>query len=77
MSSAQPVSFPNTSATRSGLTAGAGVDIALTERWLLRIEYRYTNFGTIAYNSSVFPGVNENHKISENVVRWGVSYKFW
>jgi outer membrane immunogenic protein len=69
--------FSDTSATRSGLTAGAGVDIALTERWLLRIDYRYTNFGTIAYNSSVFPGVNENHKISENVVRWGASYKFW
>jgi outer membrane immunogenic protein len=69
--------FSDTSATRSGLTAGAGVDIAATERWLLRLEYRYTNFGTIAYNSSVFPGFNENHKISENVIRWGVSYKFW
>ena len=69
--------FSDTSATRSGLTAGAGVDIAATERWLLRLEYRYTNFGTIAYNSSVFLGVNENHKISENVFRWGIAYKFW
>jgi outer membrane immunogenic protein len=67
----------DTSATRTGLTAGAGVDIAATERWTLRIEYRYTNFGTAAYNSSLFPGFNETHKISENVMRWGLSYKFW
>jgi outer membrane immunogenic protein len=69
--------FSDTSATRTGLTAGAGIDIAATDRWLLRIEYRYTNFGSVAYNSSVFPGFNENHKISENAMRWGVSYKFW
>jgi outer membrane immunogenic protein len=41
--------FSDASATRTGLTAGAGVDIAATERRTLRIEYRYTNFGTVAY----------------------------
>src|SRR5205085_2554367 len=44
--------FSDTSATRTGLTAGAGIDVALTQRWLARLEYRYTNFGTVAYNSS-------------------------
>jgi outer membrane immunogenic protein len=69
--------FNNNSATRTGWTLGAGFDYAFTDRWLARIEYRYTDFGTFRYIPIVFPGFAENHRITENAVRLGLAYKFW
>ena len=69
--------FNNNAATRTGWTLGAGFDYAATARWLVRIEYRYADFGTLRYVSTVFPGFAENHRITENVVRLGLAYKFW
>jgi outer membrane immunogenic protein len=59
------------------VTAGAGVDYAITDRWLGRLEYRYADFGDFSYNTVVFPGLTERHKTHENAFRWGLSYKFW
>jgi outer membrane immunogenic protein len=69
----------NNSATRTGWTLGAGFDYAATAHWLVRLEYRYADFGTFSYNAPVFglPLVAENHKITENAVRLGLAYKFW
>jgi outer membrane immunogenic protein len=69
--------FNNNSATRTGWTLGAGFDYAFTDKWLARIEYRYTDFGTFRYIPIVFPGFAENHRITENAVRLGLAYKFW
>lgn len=65
------------SSTRSGWTVGAGLDWAFAGNWVARIEYRYADFGTFSYNPAVFAGFTENHDITENAVRIGLSYKFW
>jgi len=65
------------SSTRTGWTLGAGFDYAFTPNWIGRVEYRYADFGTFSYTPSVFPGYTENHKITENVVRFGLAYKFY
>jgi outer membrane immunogenic protein len=69
--------FTDNSTTRTGWTLGAGLDYALTDRWIGRIEYRYANFGTFSYNSAVFGPVTESHKTTENAFRLGLAYKFW
>jgi len=42
------------STTRIGWTAGAGAEAMLWSNWLMRIEYRYANYGT--YGFTLFPG---------------------
>jgi outer membrane immunogenic protein len=71
--------FTDNSATRTGWTLGAGLDYALTDRWIGRVEYRYANFGTFSYNTAVFgPALfSESHKTTENAFRLGLGYKFW
>jgi outer membrane immunogenic protein len=69
--------FTDNSATRNGWTLGAGLDYALTDRWIGRVEYRYANFGTFSYNTAVFGAVTESHKTTENAFRLGLAYKFW
>jgi outer membrane immunogenic protein len=68
--------FQDTLKTPTGWTVGAGLDYAFTNDLIGRIEYRYSDFGTISYNSLVFPGFTENHKITENQVLVGLHYKF-
>jgi outer membrane immunogenic protein len=70
-----PINETHTS-TRPGWTAGGGIDYAFTDRWIGRIEYRYSGFGTFTYSPAVtFLGFTESHKITENALRLGVSYK--
>jgi outer membrane immunogenic protein len=67
--------FEDHSTTRVGWTVGAGVDYAFTNNLIGRVEYRYADFGTFSYTSNLF-GTNESHKITENVVRAGLAWKF-
>ena len=71
--------FTDNSTTRTGWTLGAGLEYALTDRWIGRFEYRYANFGTFTYNTAVFgpPLLTESHKTTENAFRGGLAYKFW
>lgn len=63
--------------TRTGWTLGLGLDYAFTPNWIGRVEYRYADFGTFSYQPVVFPAFTENHKITENVIRFGLAYKFY
>ena len=65
------------STTATGWTLGLGMDYALSPNWIARVEYRYSNFGSFAYDPVVFPAFTENHAITENAVIAGVAYKFW
>jgi outer membrane immunogenic protein len=61
----------------SGATAGAGVEYAVTNNWLARIEYRYTDLGTHAFEYAPC-GCGENgNRITINDLRLGLAYKFW
>jgi outer membrane immunogenic protein len=61
--------------TPAGWTAGAGVDYAMTDNILLRLEYRYTDFGKKTYYN-VRDSSNYRVKYKANDIRVGVAYKF-
>lgn len=57
-----------------GWTVGAGVDYAVTDNLLLRLEYRYTDFGSEDFGGADTLRVNTDYKTND--VRVGVAYKF-
>ncbi|MGB8400281.1 outer membrane protein [Bradyrhizobium sp.] len=66
-----------TSGIRTGWTAGAGVEMAVTQNFLLRAEYRYSDFGRYRYDSLVtFPGLTGQQEPTFSTVRVGAAYKF-
>jgi outer membrane immunogenic protein len=66
----------NSSATQPGWTVGAGLEYAFLNNLIGRVEYRYSDFGTFSYAPAVFAPFVENHRITENQVLVGLSYKF-
>jgi len=63
--------------TRLGWTLGAGVEYALSDKWSVRGEYRYTDYGTFRNDSQVaFRGFSQQQEPREHAVRLGVSYHF-
>lgn len=66
------VVFPDSS-VRVGYTVGAGLEVAFSDNWIGRAEYRYTNLGARDMNFDlVYPGV----EVSSHAVRAGIAYKF-
>ncbi|WJW80361.1 outer membrane protein [Bartonella sp. TP] len=63
-----------------GWTAGAGVDCAVADNLLVRLEYRYNDFGKkhlpLAVGTGTPPAVHYEMKHSSHDVRVGVAYKF-
>ena len=57
-----------------GWTVGAGVDYAATDNILVRLEYRYSDFGKKKYQDK--DGNDFNLKYNTHDVRVGVAYKF-
>jgi outer membrane immunogenic protein len=66
------------SKTRVGYTVGGGVEYALTNNWLVRAEYRYTDFGSYTDNLAASSAglVSVRHRYTDNRVQAGISYKF-
>jgi len=62
------------SRTLSGWTLGTGVDYAMTDNVLLRLEYRYTDFGKKIYNIAGLGDTRVNYRAND--FRVGVAYKF-
>lgn len=64
--------------TKTGWTAGGGVEYAFTNNWSVRAEYRRTDFGrtgdTLAVSTA--GGVNVHQHDVENQILAGFSYKF-
>ena len=65
---------------RAGWTLGAGAEWAMTRSWAIRGEYRYTDFGSVSDISTyaapagaLFTGTRH---LDQNLVEFGVSYKF-
>ena len=63
----------STDKTMTGWTAGAGFDYAMMDNVLLRLEYRYTDYGNKDFSNGDF-GYKLKYKTNE--VRVGVAYKF-
>ena len=64
--------------TRVGYTVGGGVEYAFTNNLSVRVEYRYTDYGSFndTLVNSTGTGVNVRHKETDNRVQAGFSYKF-
>lgn len=65
--------------TRTGWTAGAGVEYMFAPNWSAKVEYLYADFGTLhdAFDvptAGFFTGVNTH--LTENIVRAGINYHF-
>jgi outer membrane immunogenic protein len=61
----------------AGWTVGGGLEYALFNNWSIRAEYRYADFGAATdYPFAAVAGSAITHRLTENVVRAGFSYKF-
>lgn len=60
--------------TLTGWTAGAGLEYAATDNMLLRVEYRYNDYGKKDFDFGT--GVNVHDSVKSNDVRLGLAYKF-
>jgi outer membrane immunogenic protein len=69
---------------RTGWVAGGGFEYAIDPHWIIRGEYLHADFGTHTSNftagAPAFPQIGTTfvhpEKLSENIARAGVSYKF-
>ncbi len=68
----------STSMIRTGWTAGAGLEYALSENWTAKLEYDYLGFGSQALNlpTPTFPAYTSNASLNVQEVKAGVNFKF-
>jgi len=64
--------------TRTGWTAGAGLEYALAQNWTARIEYDYLGFGSETLNlaTTAFPTYNPGASLNVQEVKAGINFKF-
>jgi outer membrane immunogenic protein len=67
----QTVGLQSESHVNVGLTAGAGIEMGLSQNWSARLEYLYLNLG-----SSNFALTGTNNGFSASVIRTGLNYHF-
>ena len=63
--------------TRSGWTAGGGIEVALAPGWSARLEYLYLDFGRRGSTVIFLPaaGIIDDAHFTMNVVRVGLNYR--
>jgi outer membrane immunogenic protein len=66
------------SLTRTGWTAGAGLEYAFAPNWSAKIEYDYLGFGSDAVNlhTAGFPTYSSNASSNVQEVKAGINFKF-
>lgn len=63
--------------TEAGWTVGVGLEYAFSPNWSTRIEYRYTDFGSVTHASlAAAPGFSYRDRADFHTVRAGVSWRF-
>ena len=70
----------SSSTNRVGWTVGGGLETKLTQNWLARAEYRYSDFGNfsfvaVPFSANIF-GANANLSTTTHLVTLGLAYKF-
>jgi outer membrane immunogenic protein len=68
----------STSFTRTGWTAGAGLEYAFAPNWSAKIEYDYLDFGNESLNLSTptSPGYTTNASLKVQEIKAGINFKF-
>jgi outer membrane immunogenic protein len=71
-------SSASASTTRTGWTAGAGLEYAFADNWTAKVEYDYLGFGSQALNlaTSTTPVYTTNASLNVQEVKAGVNFKF-
>lgn len=64
------------SVTRTGWTAGGGVEYAITNNWSARVEYRYSDFGSYTDFPASIGSLPVRRHFTHHQVQAGFSYKF-
>jgi outer membrane immunogenic protein len=70
------------SQTRVGWTAGGGAEWAFSRNWSGKLEYLHVDLGSIGNNTVFDTNLNpasfvvQSHKLTEEIVRLGLNYKF-
>jgi outer membrane immunogenic protein len=64
------------SSTKTGWTAGGGVEYAFYSKWSAKFEYLYVNLADAVFGAGALPGSTYNASGHFNVVRLGVNYHF-
>jgi outer membrane immunogenic protein len=90
-SSPCPLANFNAGATKIGWTVGAGVEAAIVGNWSVKAEYLYMDLGTVTASLATVPGcfgtpatcnntaagvLNYSSKVTDNIVRVGLNYRF-
>jgi len=72
------------SSTKTGWTAGGGVETKLAGNWSAKLEYLYMDLGSQANNYTVFTGTGavasnftSSSSLHDHIVRVGANYKIW
>jgi outer membrane immunogenic protein len=72
-----PPPFGTNKINGSGATVGGGIEYAVTNNWLARVEYRHTDLGSHSFENPIGCGCGDNgNRITIDDVRFGLSYKF-
>jgi outer membrane immunogenic protein len=66
----------NSNTTPVGWTVGAGLEYAFMGNLAARLEYRYSDFGSVKINSQT-PTLYYTDRASDHTLRVGLSYRFW
>ena len=64
---------------KDGWVIGAGAEVMLAANWTAKVEYQHLDFGTVSQTvigAPVASYVTLNDKIRDNIIRFGVNYKF-
>ena len=67
--------FASYSDIRTGWTAGAGIEHAISDRMTMRFEYRYTDLGTSNFSSTPANSIDKSDT-EFHALRAGFSFKF-
>jgi outer membrane immunogenic protein len=70
---AESVSFDK---TRTGWTAGGGIEYAFTPNWSAKLEYLYMDFGDVTQPNPVDVGESILFDNTVHTVKLGINYKF-
>jgi outer membrane immunogenic protein len=62
--------------TRTGWTAGGGLEYAFAPNWTARIEYDYLGFGNETVNLPSTPTYSTNSSLNVQEVKAGINFKF-
>jgi outer membrane immunogenic protein len=66
-----------------GWTAGGGAEWMFLPGWSVKLEYLHVDFGTADFTSTSPNGILKGiivvnrHKLTEDIARLGINYKFW